>query len=104
MGQVGPSCSQCNVGIPSSDLHQTRAVTVLKKPYCRDCSEQIAHGGLRGTPRFLRKIQFGTMALGGVRDPLGQHRRPLYLAVAILSLGLMALVFMAATRGWGIRS
>ena len=104
MDHTERACYSCSVPIPSSDLEKSRAITVLKKPYCRACSDRIASCGLPRTQRFTRRILLGTMALVGVRDHLGQLRRPLYLVAVILSLGLMALVFVAMAWGWGIRS
>lgn len=49
-------CHGCRASIPPADLEKRRAVIVLKKPYCRDCAEQIT------TRRYSRRPHRVVMA------------------------------------------
>lgn len=89
MGLNAKTCHNCRGAVSTDDLEKRRAVTVLRRLYCSSCSDRIASTGHRGLDR-------GAVVLGHARSPR------LMTAAALLALALLAVLYAAFARGWGL--
>lgn len=92
-------CSVCGHRIPESDFRKGKAVTVLKRHYCKDCASQVVKESSEGsshnpteTPKQFRiRTQRTPMA-----DPVkpGSPKIPYLIAAAVGLVALALLLFV----------
>lgn len=107
MGKETVYCSLCGDRIPSQDFEKGKAVTVLKKHFCRKCALSTVKDSSQGqahdptvTPSRV-KIRTQRMPLADKPSRIGSNRIPFLIAAIIgaLAFALLAYVFLSGKSG-----
>jgi len=72
MGTLFSDCHVCGRFIPVSDFEKRRAVVLLKRRYCRDCTDAITAGAAASTKSSAthrRVLQVGGLFARGEAAP-----------------------------------
>lgn len=103
MGKETVYCSVCGDRLSSSDFEKGKAVTILKRNFCKKCAETVAKESAdpehdpTATPKPI-KIRTQRIPLAEKPKP-ASNRIPFMIAAAVGIIALIMLIYVLASKG-----